>query len=199
MPKLRSYLRRALNRAYHETAAFTKGKLLISAVMALLTRFTLWELSAKNKIGREIVLDLMILAGCYVAVSIGAFIVNLFRAPALLDAECQREIARLSQQLELPDKARADHLRFLLSKLGKNGRAVLEFALFREEINYQHMTAGGLSDETILTGIRECIDAGLLIWRNDNPSSMMSWVYDVYWIPPDFRTPLRTLFYAVNA
>jgi hypothetical protein len=133
VPKLQSYPRRVLTKAFRETTAFTLGKLLVSALMGMIVRAVSWEFSHTEG-WHELVLDLSIFAGCYAAVSITAFIVNLFRAPALLDAACQKEINRLSAELEFPDKAQAEYLRGLLMKLSDSGKAVLRFALFHEEI-----------------------------------------------------------------
>jgi hypothetical protein len=200
MPRLPSYPRRLLQRAYSETAAFTKGKLLMSAIMGLLTRFALWEFSTKTKIGREIILDMLILAGCYVVVSVGALLVNLFRAPALLDAECQHKIEHLSEQLELPDKAQAEHLRALLSQLSENGKAILRYCLFSEDVNLPHMKIDGLTDQDMDNARKECLELGLLRWRCDAPDSASPgrWFYQFVWVPQEFHLPLKRLLYSLE-
>jgi hypothetical protein len=126
---------------------------------------------------------------------IGAFLVNLFRAPALLDADLQKEIGRLSEQLALPDKAQADHLRTLLAKLNDNGRAILNLALFHDELTYKIMEASGISHDVIRDGTRNCLDAGLLHWENNHPdpTSALRWLSDVYWVSPEIRPALKRL------
>ncbi len=164
--------------------------------MAVIVRGAFWEFS-KGRVWAELGRDLLILAGSYITVTIGAFIVNLFHAPVLLDADCQKEIGRLSEQLASPDKAQADHLRALLAKLNDNGKAILNLALFHEELTYKLMEASGISSAVIQDGIRNCLDIGLLHWQNTHPdpTSPLSWMSDVYWISPDIRSPLRRLLY----
>jgi hypothetical protein len=152
----------------------------------------------KKKIESEILLDLAILAGCYLAVTFAAFVVNLFRDPALLDAEAQNKISRLSAELELPDKAQAEHLRSLIAKLDGNGVAILKLALFHEQLNYRLMESSGLSHEERQRGIHNCLDSGLLRYQNNYPdyTSPLRWLGDIYYVSPEIRAPLKRLLYA---
>jgi hypothetical protein len=169
----------------------------VSAGVGIILRSAIWEFSARPKVWHELVLDLSILVGCYATVSIAAFIVNLFRTPALLDADCQKEIADLSAKLELPDKAQADYLRGLVSKLSDQGKAILRFALLHEEITNKQLSTILPSWPEVEKGYRECLDLGLLKWRNDCPerNHPMIWVYDAFWVPDTFRTPLQRILY----
>lgn len=164
--------------------------------MGIIVRGAFWEFS-KTRLWAELLRDCLIFIGSYITVIIGAFIVNLFRAPALLDADCQKEIRRLSAELELPDKEQAEYLRGLIGKLSGNGRAVLRFALFHEEITTKQLSTVLPSWEDVQKGYRECLDLGLLKWRNDCPdrTNPMIWAYDAYWVPDDFRTPLKRILY----
>jgi len=166
----------------------------MSAVTGIIIRGAFWEFSGV-KVWAELVRDLLIFTGSYVTVTIGAFVINLFRAPALLDADFQKEIRRLSTELELPDKAQADHLRSLLAKLNDNGKAILKIALFHDELTYAIMQASGISSDVMREGIRNCMDAGLLHWQNNHPDPMspLRWTSDVYWVPSDVRLPLKRL------
>jgi hypothetical protein len=51
--------------------------------------------------------------------------------------------------------------------------------------------------EDVQKGYRECLDLGLLKWRNDCPDRThpMIWAYDAYWVPEDFRIPLKRILY----
>jgi len=126
-----------------------------------------------------------------------AFLVSLAYAPVQLDAALQSEISQLSEQLALPDKAQADHLRALLAKLNENGKAILSLALFHEELTYKLMEASGISQDVIQDGIRNCMDAGLLHWQNNHPDPMspLRWLSDVYWVSSEIRAPLKRLLH----
>lgn len=168
--------------------------------MGTIVRVVSWELSHR-KGWHELVLDLLIFVGCYATVSIAAFIVNIFRVPALLDAACQKEINRLSAELEFPDKAQAEYLRGLLMKLSDSGKAVIRFALFHEEISHKQLSTVLPSWDDVEKGYRECLDLGLLKWRNDCPDRThpMIWAYDAYWVPEDFRIPLKRILYEAES
>jgi hypothetical protein len=166
----------------------------MSGVMGIVIRGAFWEF-AKTKIWAELTRDLLIFIGSYITVTIGAFVVNIFRVPALLDAECRQETLRLSQQLELPDKAQADYLCGLIAKLSDSGKAVIRLALHHQEVSFQQMKIEGLSDDALRTAVQECFSIGLLRHRNDMPSSALYWLGDVYWIPEEFHVPLKRLLY----
>jgi hypothetical protein len=126
-----------------------------------------------------------------------AFFVSLARAPAQLDDTHRKEIVRLSEQLELPDKAQENHLRGLMAKLDENGRAILNLAVFHEELTYRIMQSSGLSQEVIQKGTRNGLDSGLLHYGNNSsdPMSPLRWMSDFYWVSPEIRTPLKRLLY----
>jgi len=195
MSEQHSYWPRFFKRVFSETALFTTRKLLVGAVMGIITRIALLEFGKKAL--EEVKLDTMIFIGSYITATIFSFLINLVRVPALLDAECQREIRRLSAVVEGPDKAQADHLRQLLAKLNDEGLTVLKLALFHDELNYKIMDAAGLSPETIQKGTRNCLDSGLLHWGNNSPNSSMGlwWMGDFYWISPEIRLPLSRLIH----
>lgn len=163
--------------------------------MGIITRIALLEFG--NKALQEIKLDTAIFIGSYITATVFSFLINLVRVPALLDADRQKEISLLSEQLEMPDKAKADHLRQLLAKLNDDGRAVLNLALFHDELNYKIMDAAGLSPEVIQKGTRNCLDSGLLHHGNSSPNSSMGlwWMGDFYWISPEIRIPLNRLIH----
>jgi hypothetical protein len=167
----------------------------MSAFMGIIVRSAYWEFSATKKTGHELVLDLLILAGCYAAVSMVAFIVNLFRAPGLLDAECQKKIADLSVKLELPDKAQADYIRGLVSKLSENAKVILRLALFHEEINNKQLSAVLPAWEQTREGCRECLKLDLLKWGNSSGLSDPAGLHDAYWVPDNLREPLKRILY----
>jgi type VI protein secretion system component VasK len=195
MPDLPSYARRRLTRASLETAGFTYRKLLVGACMAVIVRLALWHFRQVKLSSADVWADLVIIVGSYGAVVLASFVWNWFRTPALLDAEAQREIKRLSEKLELPDKAQAEYLRGLLAKLSDNGKAVLRFALFHEEITNKQLSTVLPSWEDVQNAYQECLDSGLLKWRNDCPdqTNPMIWAYDCYWVPSEFRIPLQRL------
>ena len=137
MPEPPSYARRVFAKAFQETASFTHRKLLVSAFMAVIVRLAFWRFTSQttwNGVWHELWRDLLIIVGSYAAVILGSFIVNLFRAPALLDAESQQEINRLAFALALPDAALADHLRGLLVHTSEDARKVLKLAVLYEMI-----------------------------------------------------------------
>jgi hypothetical protein len=200
MPKPSSYLRRWVAKACSETKAFTGSKLLVGAMMSVIVQTALWKFGKLHLKWSDLGQTLTIFAGGYVTAVIGSFTVNLFRAPALLDRECQQAIKRLSQELELPDQAQADHLRGLVAKLGDKGKVVLKFALLHEEITHQQMKIEGLPCQDVQQGCRECLNLGLLKCRNDCPdrTNPMIWSYDVFWVPPEFSVPLKRLLYRLT-
>lgn len=151
MPDLPSYPRRYFKRVLGETVVFTRNKLLIGAAMGILARIAGWEFS-KTQIVHELIRDILIFTGSYSTAVVGSFLINLIRVPALLDADCQKELKRLSVELEAPDKAQAEHLRGLLSQLTENGKAVLRYCLFYEDVNLPRMKIAGLTDKDMDDG-----------------------------------------------
>lgn len=92
--------------AWKTTVLFTRGKLTVSACMALFTRIALWRLHGRPLRWAELGEDLLIIAGCYVVVIVVSFVINFFRAPGVLAdrqkqkyAELETENARLRKAL----------------------------------------------------------------------------------------------------
>ena len=177
-----SYSRRWVTKAYSETRTFTGNKLLASALMSIIVQAALWKFGKIHLDWSDLGRTLLIFAGSYVTAILGSFVVNFFRAPALLDGEYHQELIRLSLELELPDKAEADYLRGLIAKLSDSGKAVLQFALLHEEITNKQLSTVLPSWEDVQKGYRECLDQGLLKWRNDCPdrTNPMIWAYDSF-------------------
>ena len=102
-----SYTRRLFAKAFHETARFTQHKLLTGAAVAIaavIMRLALWRFHQITLTWAEVRINLLIVAGSFVIVLLGSFIVNLFRAPALLDRERSEENAALIERLMVAER-----------------------------------------------------------------------------------------------
>jgi hypothetical protein len=95
MPKAPSYARRVFTKAFRETAGFTYRKSLFGLCMAVIVRLALWRFGLVNLAWANVWADVLIIVGSYAFVVLVSFVVNLFRAPALLDRERAGEIALL--------------------------------------------------------------------------------------------------------
>jgi hypothetical protein len=130
----------------------------------------------------------------------GLCLLSAFRAPAQIDAESQRLIKTLSEQLELPNKALADHLRGLLAQVSENAKTVLRFVLLHEEIDTPHLKIEGLSFTDTQKAQYECVTVGLIRINqvgDPGPFSLraMLGAHEFYYVPPEFRPTLQRLLY----
>jgi len=130
-----------------------------------------------------------------------AFFVSLSRAPAQLDAACQKEVNELRTELTLPDKALADHLRGLLAQISESATMVLKFVILYDVIETQQMKIAGLSFNDMLKASQECVSVGLLRVEYDaidltSPLAIAT-SRSFYQVPPEFRETLKRLLYAV--
>ena len=120
MPELPSYARRIRAKARSETTRFIQHKLLTGACVAIsviIVRLALWHFHRLTLTWAEVWITLLTIVGSYGIVVIGAFVVNLFRAPGLLDKERAYEIAALSDEL----KQRTEENTALTEKLNTPG------------------------------------------------------------------------------
>jgi hypothetical protein len=199
-----SYSSRILAKAKHETALFTWRKLVTGLCMAVTIRIALWYFAGASAKWSYLWRDLLIIVGSYVFVVIISFLVNLVRAPGLLDAESQETIKNLNRQLELPDKALADHLIGLLQKVSQHGKSVLRFLLLYEhQIGRYQIKPEGLSDDEVSTALRECFEHTLVESHTEAmytgmPISVGNYFATYYWIPDGFRPILKRLLYGDN-
>jgi hypothetical protein len=142
MPELPSYAKRLYTRAHRDATRFIQHKLLTGAsvaIAAVIVRLALWHFHRLTSTWVEVWITLLTIAGSYGIVVAGAFVVNLFRAPGLLDKERADEIgvltdtvkqrtdenAVLAEKLKTPDllnKQKA--LRITFAKLMEEGRAL---------------------------------------------------------------------------
>jgi hypothetical protein len=197
MPTSPSYLSRVVAKAKHETALFTWRKLLTGLCMAVIVRIALWHFAVAAPRLSDLWRDLLIIVGSYAVVIISSSVINLVRAPALLDAECQRTIEDLSRQLEVPDKAKAAYLNQLLEKVGDNGKVAIRFLLFHsEEVSGWKIKLPNLSNEETYKALRDCSEQGLINTRSVIGPGMS--INSYYWIPDSFRTTLTRILYGTN-
>jgi hypothetical protein len=208
MPEPPSYIRRVFAKAFQETASFTQRKLLVSAFMAVIVRVAFWRFAQTqaswNGVWAEVWRDLLIIVGSYATVVLGSFVVNLFRAPSLLDAECQHEIGRLTSELDLPDKDKANHVQWLLAQVGEDAKNILRLAMHYDFIETQQIfKIQGLSDwDALQETLEECRSVDLLRVKHEeiDPSSMMAIANQkhFYYIQPEFRETLKRLLYTTT-
>ena len=106
MPESPSYANRLRTKASRETARFIHHKLLTGACVTtavVIVRLALWHFHRLTLTWAEVWITLLTIVGSYGIVVIGAFVVNLFRAPWLLDAERAQEIVTLTDKLKSTD------------------------------------------------------------------------------------------------
>ena|SRR5437870_5678629 len=85
-----SYASRFFTKVRRETTHFIKHKLLTGAcvaVTALTVRLALWHFHQTSLTWSEVWTNVLIIVGSFAVVVLGVLVVNLFRAPALLDRE----------------------------------------------------------------------------------------------------------------
>jgi len=102
-----SYTRRLFAKALRETLRFTQHKLLTGAavaIAAIIMRVALWHFDRITLTWADVWISLRIIAGSFVIVLLGAFIVNLFRAAPLLDRKRSVDNAALIEKLRLADQ-----------------------------------------------------------------------------------------------
>ena len=102
-----SYTRRFLRKAFLETARFTQHKLLTGAavaIAAIIVRLALWRFHRISLTWADVWISLLIIAGSFVIVLLAAFVVNLFRSPALLDRERSQENATIAERLRAAER-----------------------------------------------------------------------------------------------
>ena len=134
----------------------------------------------------------------YLILVFGLCLLSAFRAPAQLDAEHRGKIAQLSSELELPDKAQAEYLRAHVAKLSENAKAIMRFVLIiGDEVSKQDLSTVLPSWDEVYKAYRQCLDLKLLKTRNDatDMASAMTGRYEVFWVPDEFRLPLKRILY----
>lgn len=108
MPYPPSYAQRVRAKVGSETKRFTTHKLLTGASVAIISlslRLILWRFQRITTTWAELGTGLLIIVGSFVIVVFGSAIVNLFRAPGLLDQDRANEIATLTSNLKQAAKS----------------------------------------------------------------------------------------------
>lgn len=192
LAKPKSYLRRLGSQAVGDTRRFWNSYGIITAIVSPIVTAIFWVAITGWTSWRDILYAalpgiLIFLSGWGIV-----FVVGFLLAPAALDAQSQRTIADLSQQLEMPDKAVADHLSQLLAGLGNNGREALKFILLYDEVARRQVKLGSLSWEETTKAIDECLDAGLIDCRHELHASAY---FAFYWVPENFRPTMKRILY----
>ena len=132
-----------------------------------------------------------------------AFFVSLSRAPAQLDAVCQKEVSQLRGKLSLPDEVLADHLTGLLAQISETAKMVLKLAILYDVMESRLMKLEGVSFNDAWNACRECISVGLIRVEYDavdvtSPLAIAT-SRSFYQIPPEFRKTLKRLLYTSNS
>jgi hypothetical protein len=107
-----SYAHQVRAKAHSETKRFVTHKLLTGACVAItgiILRLSLWHFQQITTTWAELWTNLVIVVGSFLIVMLGSFIVNLFRAPALLDQGRADEIADLTGKLKLVESSQAQN------------------------------------------------------------------------------------------
>lgn len=190
--KPKSYSRRLWSQAAGDTRRFWNSYRIITAIVSAIVPAIFWAAIRGWTSWR----DMLYTAPLGIIIFLSewgiVFVVGFLRAPAALDAQSQRTIADLSQQIEMPDKAVADHLGQLLAGLGNNGREALKFILLYDEVARRQVKLGSLSWEETTKAIDECLDAGLIECRHEVHASAY---FAFYWVPDNFRPTLKRILY----
>jgi hypothetical protein len=130
MPESSSYASRFLKKECRETARFTQHKLLTGVAVGtavVIMRLALWHFRQITLTWAEVWINLLIVAGSSVIVLLGAFVVNLFRVPVLLDAERADEIAKLNARLKIAEPLNTQkEISITFRKLMEEGRNIKE-------------------------------------------------------------------------
>jgi len=139
----------------------------------------------------------------YLIVIIALCLLSAGRAPAQLDAEFQTIVKQLSTQLELPNKAQAEHLINLLSRVGDTEKMVIRFVLMHDEISKQYINIPTHYSKDIGEALYTCVKIGLLRVRSENNGEYSSMAFvggsSFYYVPLEFRETLKRLLYTTPA
>ena len=194
LAKPKSYFGRLWSQAATETWKFWNSYRIITAIASPIVTAIFWVI-IKGWTGWREMLYAALLGILIFLTGWGiVFVVGFLRAPAALDAQSQRTIADLSQQLELPDKVLAEHLGQLLTGVGDNGRELLKFILLYDEVPRDQVKLGSVSSEETNKTISECADAGLINRRIEvYGSGAISLGF--YSVPEGFRPTLKRMLY----
>jgi hypothetical protein len=195
MPELPSYGGRLWAKAYNETARFIQHKLLTGvcvAISVIIVRLALWRFHRLTLTWAEVWITLLTIVGSYGIVVLGAFVVNLFRAPVLLDRERVGEIAiitaTLKQQADdiaaltteneglkqtntVPEVSAQEQRRRAfasakIKELGEVGRTILRYVADQGSFN---MSAGPLSnfnEMAVNNFLARALPSGLVSYQN---------------------------------
>jgi hypothetical protein len=100
MPKAPAYRQRCFARAWLETGLFAKHRLWFGCSMALVMALAFWKFGSTNLTAANLMRNLTIIVGSYLAAWVLSFIVNIVHAPVLLDHDRANEIAGLTVRLQ---------------------------------------------------------------------------------------------------
>jgi hypothetical protein len=100
MATMPEYYQRWISRAWLETVLFTKRRLWFACSMAIVIALALWRFGTTDLTTSNLVRNLVIILGSYLAVWVLSFVINLGRVPALLDQNSASETAELTARLQ---------------------------------------------------------------------------------------------------
>jgi hypothetical protein len=205
MPEPPSYALRVSAKARSETARFTKHKLLTGAcvaITALIVRLALWHFRQITTTWAEILIGLLIVVSSFVVVALGSLIVNLFRAPALLDQERAAEIGTLTTErdrikLERHQEETAIERNRMFAGLMNDGQEVWnQFAGAREPEDFDkiHIPFAAWISRTVAALYAYNLHTDAVAFSqagNSNPSTELIASFAVYGWKPSAQMKLR--------
>lgn len=124
-----SYGQRVRAEAVRQTLLFTKAKLLVAVIMAVILSIARWVFGRAQAKYSDLLGDIGIVIGCYLSVCVFAYLWNLVCVPGLLDKQRQEEIASLTTRMQIGESAaNSRESRKILvadfSKLMTDGKAI---------------------------------------------------------------------------
>ncbi len=120
--------------------------------------------------------------------------------PAVIFTKQSMTIHELSDKLELPDKALAEHLRESLEHVGINGKRVIQFLLWHGETIPPQVKVTGMTEKEVYEALELTIAENLIKrrveTRGDYGSPLLSKMlgtYVFYFVPDELKDTLTRL------
>lgn len=123
-------------------------------------------------------------------------------APVNIHNQQGKTIHELSEKLEFPDKALAEHLRELLECVGDNGKKVIRFLLWHGESTLERVRIPEMTEKEVHEALELCFSQNLLKTRLEGrtaTSHAKSTLLDLlggnvfYFVPDELANTLKRL------
>ena|ERR1039458_6864401 len=188
MPETISYWRRWCAKAKDQTFLFAKQRLIFGCCMAIVTAVALWAFGKSAVTLAALGRTVAIFVGSYLFVFTMSFVVNMFRAPALLDEERVREIDGLTgvvqtQALAIKDKSKQKELQGQFANFMHEGKDLADKLLSMPHFGPWLIERGSWINRVsqALVDIDLPVDAAAFKHSGESSPELKGVANDAYW------------------